>query len=90
MILELPEHSERQTDAVARIIQLQLKLQELKVSAEQPSVEGTRADWLRQEATHKGRERHGLSHSTCRLLYQSDLNWPVLGHVLTHWNKWVS
>lgn len=33
LILELPEHSERQKDAVVRLIHLRLKLQELKVSA---------------------------------------------------------
>lgn len=31
VILELPEHSETQKDAVARLIHLRLKLQELKV-----------------------------------------------------------
>lgn len=31
VILELPEHSERQKDAVVRLIHLRLKLQELKV-----------------------------------------------------------
>lgn len=34
VILELPEHSERQKDAVVRLIHLRLKLQELKVSAD--------------------------------------------------------
>lgn len=33
MILELPEHSERQKDAVVRLIHLRLKLQELKVGS---------------------------------------------------------
>lgn len=33
VILELPEHSERQKDAVVRLIHLRLKLQELKVGA---------------------------------------------------------
>lgn len=33
MILELPEHSERQKDAVVRLIHLRLKFQELKVGA---------------------------------------------------------
>lgn len=33
LILELPEHSERQKDAVVRLIHLRLKLQELKVGA---------------------------------------------------------
>lgn len=33
MILELPEHSEKQKDAVVRLIHLRLKLQELKVGA---------------------------------------------------------
>lgn len=31
LILELPEHSERQKDAVVKLIHLRLKLQELKV-----------------------------------------------------------
>lgn len=33
VILELPEHSERQKDAVVRLIHLRLKLQELKVGS---------------------------------------------------------
>lgn len=33
VILELPEHSEKQKDAVVRLIHLRLKLQELKVGA---------------------------------------------------------
>lgn len=33
MILELPEQSEKQKDAVVRLIHLRLKLQELKVGA---------------------------------------------------------
>lgn len=33
LILELPEHSERQKDAVAKLIHLRLKLQELKVTS---------------------------------------------------------
>lgn len=37
VILELPEHSEKQKDAVVRLIHLRLKLQELKV--------GTAAAW---------------------------------------------
>ena len=34
LILELPEHSERQKDTVVKLIHLRLKLQELKVGAE--------------------------------------------------------
>lgn len=34
MILELPEQSEKQKDAVVRLIHLRLKLQELKVGAD--------------------------------------------------------
>lgn len=33
LILELPEHSERQKDTVAKLIHLRLKLQELKVTS---------------------------------------------------------
>lgn len=36
LILELPEHSERQKDTVVKLIHLRLKLQELKVRFEQP------------------------------------------------------
>lgn len=32
LILELPEHSERQKDTVVKLIHLRLKLQELKVT----------------------------------------------------------
>lgn len=39
MILELPEHSEKQKDAVVRLIHLRLKLQELKVCADLPTME---------------------------------------------------
>lgn len=39
MILELPEHSEKQKDAVVRLIHLRLKLQELKVCADLPPTE---------------------------------------------------
>lgn len=35
LILELPEHSERQEDAVVKLIHLRLKLQELKVGTEE-------------------------------------------------------
>lgn len=34
LILELPEHSERQKDTVVKLIHLRLKLQELKVGAQ--------------------------------------------------------
>lgn len=34
LILELPEHSERQKDNVVKLIHLRLKLQELKVGTE--------------------------------------------------------
>lgn len=34
LILELPEHSERQKDTVVKLIHLRLKLQELKVGTE--------------------------------------------------------
>ena len=37
VILDLPEHSEKQKDAVVRLIHLRLKLQELKVGAGPPS-----------------------------------------------------
>lgn len=36
LILELPEHSERQKDTVVKLIHLRLKLQELKVGIEEP------------------------------------------------------
>lgn len=36
LILELPEHSERQKDTVVKLIHLRLKLQELKVGITQP------------------------------------------------------
>ena len=39
MILELPEQSEKQKDAVVRLIHLRLKLQELKVGVGQPGAE---------------------------------------------------
>lgn len=39
MILELPEQSEKQKDAVVRLIHLRLKLQELKVGAGLPAME---------------------------------------------------
>lgn len=35
LILELPEHSERQKDTVVKLIHLRLKLQELKVGTEE-------------------------------------------------------
>lgn len=36
LILELPEHSERQKDTVVKLIHLRLKLQELKVGIKEP------------------------------------------------------
>lgn len=39
VILELPEQSEKQKDAVVRLIHLRLKLQELKVGAGLPAME---------------------------------------------------
>lgn len=36
VILDLPEHLEKQKDAVVRLIHLRLKLQELKVGAGSP------------------------------------------------------
>lgn len=44
MILELPEHSEKQKDAVVRLIHLRLKLQELKVGAG-PNMEALELSW---------------------------------------------
>lgn len=40
LILELPEHSERQKDNVVKLIHLRLKLQELKVGTEENGEEG--------------------------------------------------
>lgn len=39
LILELPEHSERQKDTVVKLIHLRLKLQELKVCADKTDIE---------------------------------------------------
>lgn len=49
MILELPEQSERQKDAVVRLIHLRLKLQELKVGASLHTAEGVQAQPWEQE-----------------------------------------
>lgn len=78
VILELPEHSERQKDAVVRLIHLRLKLQELKVGS----------SWARGRRRPQG---PGQGHGTgTRALFhfpcngnQSDLNQPVLGHMPT-------
>lgn len=42
LILELPEHSERQKDTVVKLIHLRLKLQELKVRTEEQTGKCTR------------------------------------------------
>lgn len=39
LILELPEHSEKQKDAVVKLIHLRLKLQELKVCTTSQNLE---------------------------------------------------
>lgn len=46
VILALPEHSERQKDAVVRLIHLRLKLQELKVGLRLQLGSRVRGLWL--------------------------------------------
>lgn len=45
LILELPEHSERQKDTVVKLIHLRLKLQELKVGPGEQMEELSYDNW---------------------------------------------
>lgn len=45
LILELPEHSERQKDTVVKLIHLRLKLQELKVGTGEQMEELSYDNW---------------------------------------------
>lgn len=108
VILELPEHSERQKDAVVRLIHLRLKLQELKVGAAPAPHHGDRLHCRAAVESHWERrgERDRLSSATSgdfsvTLILTGQFgspahpdpitvtDWPVLGHVPTHWSKWI-